>query len=227
MENRDKIIEDNLNLVHYCLRNMIRVPSEQYEDCFQEGCIGLCKAAERFDESLGNKFSTYAIPLIIGYIRIYLRGNHHVKIPRSLLDLNYKIERLREDGLDDNEIASKLNLSVLEFREAAGIFDIQSFDQSLDDDDEGFTLKQFVGIEPESNEVLLEEAISQIVKDITSDAIKRDRDIYEDSLYSRMYGEPMTQEQLSSKYKLSQPQVGRVIRKYDKLLKEKLIGGKS
>ena len=222
MKNRNKIVEDNLGLVHHCLRNLIHIPSDQYEDCFQEGCIGLCKAAERFDESTGNRFSTYAIPWITGYIRMYLRNNHPIKIPRPILDLNYKIERLREDGLDDNEIASKLNLSVLEFREASGIFDIQSFDQPLDDDCEGFTLKQFVGIEPESNEVLLEEAIFQIVKEITSKASERDRGIYEDHLYSRMYGEPMTQMELSGKYGLSQMQVGRVIRRYDRLLKEKL-----
>lgn len=66
------------------------------DDLFQIGCIGLMKAIDNFDTSVGVKFSTYAVPMIIGEIRRYLRDNSSYRIPRSLRDIAYKAMQAKE-----------------------------------------------------------------------------------------------------------------------------------
>ena len=70
---------------------------ENPEDLFQVGCIGLIKALDNFDMSHGVKFSTYAVPMIIGEIRRYLRDNNSIRVSRSLRDLAYKALQAREN----------------------------------------------------------------------------------------------------------------------------------
>ncbi len=80
---RDKRIEDNLGLVHTCA-GRFRLRGIEYEDLVQAGCIGLCKAADGFDETRGFAFSTYAVPMILGEIRRLFRDGGSVKVGRSV-----------------------------------------------------------------------------------------------------------------------------------------------
>lgn len=75
MESRDLMIIDNLNLVHYVLHkyHYDQLGSDMYQDLYQEGCIGLILAVDRFDPTRSIQFSTYAVPYIVGYIKKYLR----------------------------------------------------------------------------------------------------------------------------------------------------------
>lgn len=93
---RDRLVEGNLRLV---LSVMQRFSSrrEDVDDLFQVGCIGLMKAIDHFNTDLDVKFSTYAVPMIIGEIRRYLRDNNSIRVSRSVRDLAYRALSVREE----------------------------------------------------------------------------------------------------------------------------------
>ncbi len=95
---RDDLIYGNLKLVLSILRRF-RSQEENLDDLFQIGCIGLMKAIDNFDVGYDVKFSTYAVPMIIGEIRRYLRDNNSVRVSRSVKDLAYKALRIKEEHM--------------------------------------------------------------------------------------------------------------------------------
>ena len=92
---REKLINGNLKLVLSVIQSF-GGRGENPDDLFQVGCIGLIKAVDNFDISLDVKFSTYAVPMILGEIRRYLRDNNSIRVSRSLRDLAYKALQARE-----------------------------------------------------------------------------------------------------------------------------------
>ena len=113
---REQLIEGNLRLVLSVIQRF-SASSENADDLFQVGCIGLMKAIDNFDRSLNVKFSTYAVPMIIGECRRYLRDNNSIRVSRSLRDIAYKAiytkERIvreedREPTID--EIAREIDM---------------------------------------------------------------------------------------------------------------------
>ena len=94
-ETRDKFIQGNLRLVLSVIQRFSN-RGENPDDLFQVGCIGLIKALDNFDTSHGVKFSTYAVPMIIGEIRRYLRDNNSIRVSRTMRDLAYKSLQARE-----------------------------------------------------------------------------------------------------------------------------------
>lgn len=92
---RELYIKRNLRLVLSVIRRF-QNSSENADDLFQIGCIGLIKAIDNFDTTLQVKFSTYAVPMIIGEIRRYLRDNNSIRVSRSLRDIAYKAIYTRE-----------------------------------------------------------------------------------------------------------------------------------
>ena len=93
---RELSIKGNLRLVLSVIRRF-QNSSENADDLFQIGCIGLIKAIDNFDTTLQVKFSTYAVPMIIGEIRRYLRDNNSIRVSRSLRDIAYKAIYTREN----------------------------------------------------------------------------------------------------------------------------------
>lgn len=94
-ESREKFIQGNLRLVLSVIQKFNN-RGENPDDIFQVGCIGLIKAIDNFDVSQNVKFSTYAVPMIIGEIRRYLRDNNSVRVSRSLRDIAYKALQARD-----------------------------------------------------------------------------------------------------------------------------------
>lgn len=92
---REEFIRGNLRLVLSVIQRFGN-RGEQADDLFQIGCIGLIKAIDNFDLSQNVQFSTYAVPMIIGEIRRYLRDNNAIRVSRSLRDLAYKAMQVRE-----------------------------------------------------------------------------------------------------------------------------------
>ena len=92
---RNKFINCNLKLVLSVIKKF-RFKNENPDDLFQVGCIGLIKAIDNFDRNLNVKFSTYAVPMIIGEVKRYLRDNHSLRVSRSLRDTAYKAISTRE-----------------------------------------------------------------------------------------------------------------------------------
>jgi len=94
-EARSKLIDGILKLVLSVIQRFNN-RGENLDDLFQVGCIGLIKAVDNFDISIGVKFSTYAVPMIIGEIRRYLRDNNAIRVSRSMRDLAYKALQAKE-----------------------------------------------------------------------------------------------------------------------------------
>ena len=97
---REKYIEGNLRLVLSVIKRFSS-SNENVDDLFQIGCIGLIKAIDNFDSSLNVKFSTYAVPMIIGEIRRFLRDNNSIRVSRSLRDTAYKAIYAKENLLKE------------------------------------------------------------------------------------------------------------------------------
>lgn len=96
---RQKFINGNLRLVLSVIQRFAH-RDENADDLFQIGCIGLIKAVDNFDLSHNVKFSTYAVPMIIGELRRYLRDNTPIRVSRSLRDIAYKTLRAKEDYIN-------------------------------------------------------------------------------------------------------------------------------
>ena len=92
---REKLINGNLKLVLSVIQRFTN-RGENMDDLFQVGCIGLIKAIDNFDTSIGVKFSTYAVPMIIGELRRYLRDYNSIRVSRSLKDTAYKAMNAKE-----------------------------------------------------------------------------------------------------------------------------------
>ena len=92
---RDTFIHGNLRLVLSIIQRFTNT-GENVDDLFQIGCIGLMKAVDNFDTTLQVKFSTYAVPMIIGEVRRYLRDNNSIRVSRSLRDTAYKAIHTKE-----------------------------------------------------------------------------------------------------------------------------------
>ena len=94
-EARQQYIYGNLRLVLSVIQRFSN-RGEYMDDLFQVGCIGLMKAIDNFDITQGVKFSTYAVPMIIGEVRRYLRDNNPIRVSRSLRDTAYKALQVKE-----------------------------------------------------------------------------------------------------------------------------------
>lgn len=92
---RDELIKGNLRLVLSVIQSF-KNRNENPDDLFQVGCIGLIKAIDHFDPTLDVKFSTYAVPMIIGELRRHLRDYNAIRVPRSLRDVAYKALKAKE-----------------------------------------------------------------------------------------------------------------------------------
>lgn len=113
---REKFINGNLRLVLSVVQRFSG-RAESADDLFQIGCIGLIKAIDNFDINLNVQFSTYAVPMIIGEIRRYLRDNNSIRVSRSIKDLAYKSIAFKNKFLKENnreptieEIAKELEV---------------------------------------------------------------------------------------------------------------------
>ena len=93
---RNEIVEHYLYVVDILVKKYLN-RGVDYEDLYQAGCIGLVKAVDNFNTELDVKFSTYAVPMIIGEIRRYLRDNNAIRISRSVRDLAYRALQAREE----------------------------------------------------------------------------------------------------------------------------------
>ena len=114
---RELYIKGNLRLVLSVIKRF-SASNENVDDLFQIGCIGLMKAIDNFDTELGVKFSTYAVPMILGEIRRYLRDNTSIRVSRSLRDTAYKAIYARENYVKKNlreptihEIAEEIGIA--------------------------------------------------------------------------------------------------------------------
>lgn len=121
---RDEMIGSNLRLVHACAGRFTGRGIE-YDDLYSAGCVGLIKAADRFDPARGWQFSTYAVPVILGEIRLLFRAGGSVKLSRSLQELSIRAKRTADEyraetgeDIRIGELAERLETDVYHAQEA-------------------------------------------------------------------------------------------------------------
>lgn len=116
---REKFIVANMRLVLSLVRRFWAKKANA-DDVFQAGCVGLIKAIDNFDLSVGVKFSTYAVPMILGEIKRYLRDGNSLRVSRSIRDTAYQILKVREkleecdEDVTYDKIAKEMNVAVSE-----------------------------------------------------------------------------------------------------------------
>ena len=117
---RNDLVEGNLKLVLSILKRFTN-RCENMDDLFQVGCVGLLKAIDNFDLSHEVRFSTYAVPMILGEVRRYLRDNNSIRVSRSLKDIAYKTLKYKEEyiakyGIEPNieKIAKDLQVTTFD-----------------------------------------------------------------------------------------------------------------
>ena len=161
--NLDSFIEANLGLVH-SLANRFRGRGIEYEELYSAGCMGLVKAANNFERERGLKFSTYAVPVIMGEMRRLFRDGGTVKVSRSLKERSMKVSAVRDELMKSGEepklsdIASVLGLDVYEVSEALGV-SMPAISLTFDDE------KSFdIPVESEENSITDKLALREIIR---------------------------------------------------------------
>ncbi len=215
MENREKLIEENLGLVHACA-NKFRGRGTEYDDLFQAGCVGLIKAADGFDPSRGFAFSTYAVPVILGEIKRIFRDGGAVKVSRSLKEkgrvLLHEKEKMASETGTEPTISALAERLGWEVEETAQVINAALPPVSLTQDDESGGGQIDVPVDNE-NEMFERLDLSRVIDTLN----ERDREIIE-WRYFRCATQSVTAKQLG----MSQVQVSRREKKILTLLRTKL-----
>lgn len=210
LEAREEFIQGNLRLVLSIIQRFNR-RGEPVDDLFQVGCIGLIKAIDNFDLSHNVRFSTYAVPMIIGEIRRYLRDNNSIRVSRSLRDIAYKALHAREQLIYKNskeptisEIADELGLPKEEV-----VFALEAIQEPIslfepvyhDSGDAIFVMDQVkddkVGDEIWIKEIALKEAMEKL-------------NMREKQILGLRFYEGKTQMEVADEIGISQAQVSRL-----------------
>lgn len=227
-EAKERMISENLGLVHSIAKRFENRGCDR-EELFQTGCIGLIKAIEKFDLSLQLAFSTYAVPMIMGEIRRFLRDDGMVKVSRTLKENGYKISKARE--LLTNELGrepSILEIEVLTELSREEIVlameanrDVESIYQPVagTDGDEILLVDQLgntnnIYEEPEKEAVLNELVVTQLLATL---------DEKERQVIQLRYFENKTQCEVAAALGMSQVQISRLERKILLRLREQFL----
>lgn len=207
---RDKFVVANLRLVLSVVQRFSG-HCDKADDMFQVGCVGLLKAIDNFDETLNVRFSTYAVPMIIGEIRRYLRDNNSVRVSRSIRDVAYKALQAKEKYIKENnmepsleQISQMIELPVEEVNFALNaISETISLNEPIyNDGNETIRVMDQIADEKNCDDDILE-------KLSLNDAIKNLSDREKEILLMRYYV-GKTQMEVSQEVGISQAQVSRL-----------------
>ncbi|MGI9861225.1 RNA polymerase sporulation sigma factor SigF [Moorella naiadis] len=211
-EARERLINCNLKLV-FNLVQRFEKRNYELEDLFQIGTIGLIKAIDKFDLSYKVRFSTYAVPMILGEIRRFLRDDSTVKVSRSLKETAFKVNRTREElakqlGREPaiSEIADALDLSLEEIVAAMEAVQLPSSIHDTvyqDDGDPIYVLDQLASEDGEEPEWLDKIALKEVLRQLS----EKHRRV----LVLRFF-QDKTQAEVATRLGLSQVQISRIER---------------
>lgn len=207
-EARKQMIEGNTRLV-WSIVQRFSSRGVELDDLFQIGCIGLMKSVDKFDLSYDVKFSTYAVPMIIGEIQRYLRDDGMVKVSRSIRELNFKIRHATEEYMKENEspptiveLAELLDVSVEEIVLASDAMrDPASLHEQIFES-EGDSITLMDQMRDEKSTIPFDYVI---VKEMLAKLDKREQAI----IYLRYYVD-LTQTEIAQRLNISQVQVSRI-----------------
>lgn len=219
---RETLIEENLGLIHHVVKRFLGRGVEA-EDLFQIGAVGLVKAVDRFNLSFGVRFSTYAVPMIAGEIKRFLRDDSMIKVSRSLKELAVKAARLREQLLMErgeepgvDELARRLKVEPEELVQAMdSSIEVESLQKVIcQGSSEGVSLMERVEQGHDEQEELLRR---MLLEELLSSLEPRERRL----IVLRFFYD-RTQTQVAMELGMSQVQVSRLEKKILSALKEKM-----
>ena len=219
---RETLIEENLGLIHHVVKRFLGRGVEA-EDLFQIGAVGLVKAVDRFDLSFGVRFFTYAVPMIAGEIKRFLRDDSMIKVSRSLKELAVKAARLREQLLMErgeepgvDELARRLKVEPEELVQAMdSSIEVESLQKVIcQGSSEGVSLMERVEQGHDEQEELLRR---MLLEELLSSLEPRERRL----IVLRFFYD-RTQTQVAMELGMSQVQVSRLEKKILSALKEKM-----
>ena len=207
---RDTLIEENLGLVHHIVKRFLNRGYDA-EELFQIGCIGLMKAVDHFDTNYDVKFSTYAVPLIMGEIKRFLRDNGIIKVSRALKENAWKIKNAQKElsgpagrEVTIDEIAAETGLTVEEIvlAQEADV-EVESLSKVVyQGDGSEISLGDRIADEKDEHEVLLNHLfLEQLLQALSED---------ERYLIKLRYYDNVTQTETAKKLGISQVQVSRL-----------------
>lgn len=209
-EARQKLVYGNLRLVLSIIQRFTN-RRENLDDLFQVGCIGLIKAVDNFNTELDVKFSTYAVPMIIGEIRRYLRDNNSIRISRSVRDLAYRALSMREELISKQnreptteEIAKHLGENTQQVLRAMEAITepISLYEPIYNDNGDSMYLMDQLSDNSSSDELWLENiSLQDAMKTLT----ERERSIIRMRFYDNK-----TQTEIAEEIGISQAQVSRL-----------------
>lgn len=221
-EARETLIEENMGLIHHVVKRFLGRGVEA-EDLFQIGAIGLVKAVDRFDLSFDVRFSTYAVPMIAGEIKRFLRDDSMIKISRSLKELAIRAARLREQLLMERgeepgveELAGLLGVEPEELVQAMdGSAEVESLQKIVyQGDGEGLSLMDKVEQGKDEEETLLRQLLLE--------QLLRSLEPKERRLIMLRFFHDRTQTQVAEELGMSQVQVSRLEKKILQALKKRM-----
>ena len=209
-EARDELINGNLRLVLSVVQRF-SMRGENLDDLFQIGCIGLIKSIDNFDITQNVRFSTYAVPMIIGEIRRYLRDNNAIRISRSVRDLAYRSLQAREELVREkecdptvDEIAARLGEkkeAVLRAMEAI-VDPISLYEPVYSENGDSIYVMDQLSDSNSSDEIWLENIVLR-------EAMKKLND-RERKIINMRYYQNKTQMEIAEEIGISQAQVSRL-----------------
>ncbi len=206
---RDELINGNLRLVLSVIQRFTG-RGENIDDLFQVGCIGLIKAIDNFDVSQNVRFSTYAVPMIIGEIRRYLRDNNSIRVSRSIKDTAYRAMQVKEQLSREKqteptveEIAEKLDISPGEVVIAleSTVSPMSLYDPVYSDGGDTIYVLDQVGDNNDDNNWLDEIALKEAINGLSE---------REKLILSLRFMQGKTQMEVSKEIGISQAQVSRL-----------------
>lgn len=205
-EARDEVVRENLALVKYIVKRFTGRGAD-YEDLFQYGCVGLLKAVDRFDPDFPVQFSTYAVPVIMGEIRRFLRDDGPVHVSRTIHERAAKIDAYARDYAQQwgrapsvEEIAGALGLERGDVVLALNSKNrVRSLEERIGEDGE-LRLKDVLGTEP----------MAAVDRRLTLLKLLGDLSPEERTLIVRRYFKAQTQTQIAREMGTSQVQVSRM-----------------
>ncbi|NLY78104.1 MAG: RNA polymerase sporulation sigma factor SigF [Tissierellia bacterium] len=222
MEAKNKLVMNNVGLVKSVLRGFSNRGYE-VDDLFQIGSIGLLKAIDKFDTSFNVKFSTYAVPMIIGEIKRFLRDDGIIKVSRSLKQTANKVKYAKEDlakklGREPtiNELSEELDINKEEIVMAmeSSYHPEYLYDVVHQDDGNPLLLIDKVGLEEDGEGDLIDRIV---LKELLSELKERDRQVI-----ILRYFKDKTQVEVANLLGISQVQVSRIEKKIIEEMKKKL-----
>lgn len=217
---RDEFIKGNLRLVLSVIQRFTYNNAELADDLFQVGCIGLIKALDNFDRSLNVKFSTYAVPMIAGECKRYLRDDNSIRVSRSLRDIAYKAIYAKEALMKVNDKEPTIN----EISQEIGV-PVENIIDALDAIATPMSLFEPVYKEGQDVLYLMDQISDKKSKEerwvdniALNDAIKR-LDDREKNIIRLRFFEGKTQTEVADEISISQAQVSRLEKEAIKRMK--------